>query len=148
MKLIRLIFIVVLAGNASADEELPESIQGLLLVDVHQALTKNGERPPQNDIDSAIREASTLLHFNPGALKEFEALMEQESGGSAPISAVTLQEVINDYELLVEGRAVPTLISSYIARSKVGVLSQRQRVLCYVMIKSAMRHIRATQEKK
>jgi hypothetical protein len=148
MKLIRLILVVVLAANANADEELPGPIQGLLLVDAYRALTKNGERPSQNDVDSAIREASTLLHFNPGALKEFEALMEQESGGSGPISAVTLQEVINDYELLVGGRAVPTLISSYIARSKVETLSQRQRVLCYVMIKSAMRHIRATQEKK
>jgi len=147
MKLICLTLFVALVGNAFAEEKLPQSIVGLLQVDTFRALTKNGERPSQDEMNRVVREASALLHLNPGVLAEFEALKEEESGGSAPISAVALQEVMNDYESLTEGRAVPTLISFYIAKSKVGVLSQRQRVLCYVMIKTAMRQIPATQEK-
>lgn len=145
MKLVRILLLVAFAGTAFAVAELPKSLADQLRKDVTQALTKNGEQPSKSDVDDAMREASTsadkVLHFNPGALAEYES-------GESSISAVALQEVVNDFEFLAGDMAVPKLITFYIARSKVEVLSARQRILCYVMIKSAMRHIRAAQEEK
>jgi len=86
-----------------------------------------------------MREVATLpdnvLDLNPGALAEYES-------GELAISAVALQQEMKDFQSLAGDRAVPTLIAFYITKSKAEILSPRQRILCYVMIKSAMRHIR------
>ena len=96
-------------------------------------------------MDEALRKALILVHFNPGTLAEYEALTQNESDGSA-ISATALQEAISDYEIIGNGKVVPTIISVYIAKSKVEVLSPRQRVLCYLMIKSSTRQLQKNQK--
>ena len=149
MKLIRLILIVAFTVTGFAGADLPKSLEGLILVEMTRALKIN---LPISNADNeirtaAIRETVTSISLNPGAFAEFDALPECESGKS-PISALELQEDISDYEALGGGKVVSPLISFYIAESKIKVLNQRQRYLCYVMIKSAMRQIRATNLKE
>jgi len=157
MKLIRLIFMATFVGATFAVADLPKSLNYLISIDAARAVSPGGElRIDGNRLimsdeeikmrDAAVREALALVQLNPGAFVEFDALLDQESGKS-PISAVELQEVIADYESLAGGKAVPKLISLYVEKSKVEALSPRQRILCYVMIKSSMRQMRANMVK-
>jgi hypothetical protein len=144
MKLTHLILTATFVGTAFAKAEVSESIRREILGDMTWAL---GMNIPVSDEDNkkrevASNEASASINLNPGALAEFEALTQFESGGSS-VSAVILQEAVSDYEALNAGTPVPPLISYYIARSQVGVLSPRQRFLAFVMIKSALRRIHA-----
>lgn len=156
MKLIRLILIVAFSGTTLASADLPESpFRRFVLIDATEAAgipistqIKNGLS--DSDIkkrELVIREAEPLFNLNPDSLAEFMALGQSESEGS-PISAVELQETIIDYESLTVGKTIPTLIAFYIAKSKVGGLQPRQRVVCYVMLKSSMRQIHATKAKE
>ena len=145
MQLISLFLTITFSTSIFAVAASPQHLEGALLVDLTRGLTQNGKRPPANDVDEALRKALILIHFNPGTLAEYEALTQNESDGSA-ISATALQEAISDYEIIGNGKVVPTIISVYIAKSKVEVLSPRQRVLCYLMIKSSTRQLQKNQK--
>ncbi|MFC5050320.1 hypothetical protein ACFPK9_06825 [Rubritalea spongiae] len=154
-KLMQTILTVVFAGNLFAEDDSKKYFDDVLRIDSFRSLTVNGELPPQKEgvFDEESRNAAALvrsealpfIHLNPSALAEFKALGQNEAEGSS-ISAVLLQELISDFESQEQNNAIPSMLSFYIARSKVEVLSPRQRVLCYVMIKSAMRQSRAKQK--
>ena len=145
MQLISVFLTITFSTSIFAVAASPQHLEGALLVDLTKGLTQNGKRPPANEVDEALRKALILLRFNPGTLAEYEALTQNESDGSA-ISATALQEAISDYEIIGNGKVVPTIISVYIAKSKVEVLSPRQRVLCYLMIKSSTRQLQKNQK--
>ena len=134
------IFQAILSCSTCAIAEVPESLKNHLLVDMTSAL---GINLPVSEDDSirrevAIKEALALLDLNPGALAEFEAL-GQDKDQRTSISAVFLQQVIRDYEALKIEFPVSPLISYYIARSKVHVLSPRDRIVAFVMIMSVIK---------
>lgn len=164
MKLIRLMLIVVFSGTTLASADLPNSLPGRCLLgdaaqavgiplstfsfkaDLSDADIKKRELA-MREVELAIREVEPLFNLNPDSLAEFVALGGTESKGS-PISAIELQEAIIDYESLTVGKTIPKLIAFYIAKSKVGGLRPQQRAACYVMIKTAMRDMRATKKEK
>ena len=155
MKILPLILIVTSFDITFASADFPENIKGQVFVDATMAVSPEGKiqvdadrrviigAAEQKIREDIIREASDLICLNPGVLAEFNLLTEHETGGS-PISAVILQEIITDYESAAKGKPIPALVSFYISKSKVEVLSSRKRVLCYLMIKSAMRPIKST----
>ena len=142
MKTIVVLLTISFASIISVVAASPQHLEGALTVDLIAGLTQDGERPPQDKVDEALKEALSLLNFSPGALAEYEALTENESDGSA-ISATALQETIRDFEVISNGKVVPTIISLYIAKSKIAVLRPRQRVLCYMMIRTSSRQQQA-----
>ena len=140
MKTILLVFQAILACSTFAIGDVPESLKHHLLVDMTFALGMNipVSEDESNRREAAIKEALALLDLNPGAMAEFEAL-GQDKHQETSISAVFLQQVIRDYESQkIESPASP-LISYYIARSKVQVLSPRDRVIAFVMIMSVIK---------
>lgn len=144
MKSLIHLLVVTLACSASLVAELPEPIQGLLWVNADQALTKDGVKPPASAVTKAVDEASTLIQLDAATLAEFEKLTENNAEGSA-VSEVILQELIRDYLPMAasQNKPVPVLIDYYISVTKTRGLSPRQRLLCYVMIKTAMRQSNA-----
>lgn len=140
MKLIRSIIFVALTGIPFARAELPASLVKQLRTDMTHAMTKDGKQPSESDLDGAVRELSDKRWtLNPGALAEYEA-------GDASISAVVLQEEIKDFEAIAGTLQVPKMVTYYVSKSKVEVLSPNQRLICYLLIKSASRHVRAAAE--
>ena len=138
------IFLAVFAWSTFANADIPESIKGHVLVDMTRVL---GMNTPLSEVDSsrrevAIKEALALIDLNPDAFAEFEALAQAEAKGT-PVSAIILQEIISDYEALKIEAPVSPLISYYIARSKVGALSPRDRIIAFLMIRSATRQYNA-----
>jgi hypothetical protein len=138
------IFLAVFAWSTLANADIPESFKSHVLFDMTRALKMD---TPVSELDSsrrevAIKEALALIDLNPNALAEFEAL-EQDDAKGTPVSAIILQEIISDYEVLKIESPVSPLISYYIARSKVEVLSQRRRVIAFLLIKSATRQYNA-----
>ena len=155
MKILPLILIVTSFVITFVSADLPEILKSQVFIDATIAVSPDGKiqtgadrqviisAAEQKLREAIVREASDLIYLNPGTLAEFNLLTEHEAGGS-PISAVTLQEIIIDYESAAKGKAIPALISFYISKSKFEVLSSRQRVLCFLMIKSATRLIKST----
>ena len=143
-KILPLIILAAFAGTTFAKPEMSEFIKDQLVIDMTRALGMDLPLTEENLVkrDAAIIEASALVNLNPGAFAEFDALKDDESGRSS-ISAVMLQEVMADYEVLIEGTPIPPVIAYYIASSKVKILRPRQRVLAFLMIKSAVRNFHA-----
>jgi hypothetical protein len=144
MKSLIHLLVVTLVCSASLVAELPGSVQGLLFSMALHALTKDGVRPPNSEAAKAVDEVSTLIQLDAATLAEFEALTDYNAGGSA-VSEVILQELIRDYLPMAasQNQPVPVLIAYYISETKTSGLSPRERLLCYVMIKTTMRQSNA-----
>jgi len=141
MQYILLLVLTFVSTLNLASADIPKPILDQIRKDVIESLGTEGKKPSKNDVDSVMSEISkqpNLFDLSPGALIEFKSKRSS-------ISSVMLQEKIKDLQALVsdEDIALPSMLSFYIAKSRVEELSPQQRTISYILTKATLRHIQA-----
>lgn len=130
---LHLLFTCCLAVTIS-HAELPDVVVQQLRYDVRDAMTKNGQIPPVAAVDETLgmvmRELNSKnypFELSPTDLVEFRK--EETSLADAEVNRVMIE-----FKKAIQNKQLPHLLAYYDQQRERGVLTPRQKILCYRLI--------------